>query len=123
MNDAIDPRNGGDSGAALRGETWNEAVFDDLAALIGPQKAEAILARFRADLARRFADADRETLRRDAHAVTSMSGMLGFQGLSALAKTLEIQCRDGGDVARHLAAFMQARQAVTACLDVRGGPA
>lgn len=110
--------------AARPGETWNEAVFDDLAALIGRQKAEAILARFQADLAGRFADpADRETLRRDAHAVTSMSGMLGFAGLSALAKTLELQCRAGDDVAPGLSAFMQVRQAVTALLEARGGPA
>lgn len=106
------------------GAAWNERVFDDLAALIGPPKAKAILARFQGDLAQRFTDlADRETLRRDAHAVTSMSGMLGFQVLSALAKTLELHCLDGSDVAPSLSAFLQARRAVTAVLEERGGAA
>lgn len=111
-----------DQGSA--GTVWNEGVFTDLSGLIGPEKAEPILARFQGDLAQRFADVgDRDTLRRDAHAVTSMAGMLGFAGLSALAKTLEVACRDGGDITGSLTAFMQARQAVTVLLDHRAGPA
>lgn len=121
---AVRPEPGMQSDAISAGAAWNKGVFNDLAALIGPQKAQAILTRFQGDLARRFADlGDRETLRRDAHATTSMSGMLGFQGLSALAKTLELDCRNGGDLTPSLSAFLQARQGVTALLDENGSPA
>lgn len=103
---------------------WNEGVFTDLAGLIGAAKAESILARFEADLAQRFADlGDHDTVRRDAHAVTSMAGMLGFSGLSALAKALEIACRNGSDIAGGLEDFMRARQAVAVRLERRAGPA
>lgn len=106
------------------GDVWNERVFADLAGLIGPAKAEPILARFHGDLVQRFGDlGDRDAVRRDAHAVTSMAGMLGFTGLSALAKALEIACRDGSDITASLAAFLQGRRAVTALLDGRAGPA
>lgn len=106
------------------GAVWNEHVYTDLAGLIGREKAEPILVRFQGDLVHRFGDlGDRETLRRDAHAVTSMAGMLGFMGLSMLAKALEVACRDGSDISASLLDFMQARQAVTVLLGERVGPA
>lgn len=111
-----------DQGAAAA--VWNERVFTDLAGLIGAAKAESILARFQADLAQRFADlGDHDTVRRDAHAMTSMAGMLGFASLCTSAKALEIACRNGSDIAARLEAFMQARQAVTVRLKDRAGPA
>ena len=101
-------------------EVWNEGIFTDLSGLIGSPKAQAILIRFQGDLNQRFGQlGDREALRRDAHAVTSMAGMLGFKWLSGLAKTLELACQGGGDIAPSLSAFMQARQAVSARLRER----
>ncbi len=103
---------------------WAQPVFTDLAGLIGTEKAEAILGRFQGDIVERFADlGDRDMVRRDAHAVTSMAGMLGFAGLSARAKALEIACRNGSDITASLMDFMQVRQAVTILLNHRAGRA
>ncbi len=92
---------------------WDEPTYTRLSDLIGHAKADAILARFATDLAARFAITEREALRRDAHAVISTAGMLGFLRLSALARDLEAACSDGADVDAPFAALQRARDAAT----------
>ncbi len=99
---------------------WNERVFTDLSALIGASKAEAILQRFRDDLPQRVgADCDREAIRKDAHTLVSMAGMLGFATLSAAARDLEGACQEGSDIKASLLTFMRIKVAVTALVTER----
>ena len=76
--------------------TWKWRTFCDLSAVIGSAKAQAIVERFAADVAKRFAEpCDRDITRRDAHVIASSAGLLGFTGLSTRAAALESACRNG----------------------------
>ena len=96
--------------SAIDNDAWNRKTFEVLMALIGARKANEIAARFRSDLGDRFADVmNREAVRRDAHAVTSTAGMLGFAQLSQAARSLEAACESGEAFGANLQALMNAK--------------
>jgi HPt (histidine-containing phosphotransfer) domain-containing protein len=103
--------------STINGEPWNRRTFGELMDLIGARKANDLAALFRSDLHNRFADAmNRELLRRDAHAVTSTSGVLGFTQLSQAARGLEAACETGEAFDSKLQALLIAKAEATNAL-------
>lgn len=97
-------------------EGFDRSVYDGLAALLGAGPVGGMARRFGVDLQSRFAGASPDALRRDAHAVTSSAGMLGFVELSLAARTLERACVAGADLAPPLVAVLAARDEASRCL-------
>jgi CheY-like chemotaxis protein/HPt (histidine-containing phosphotransfer) domain-containing protein len=69
----------------------------DLASLLGAERLSHLLEKFEAQLAASFAEdssgkLDRMGLAREAHALISQAGMLGFLELSAVCRDLESAC-------------------------------
>jgi hypothetical protein len=96
--------------SAIDGDAWNRGTFGDLIDLIGARVANNLAMRFRSDLCNRFADVtNRELVRRDAHAVTSTSEVLGFTRLSQAARLLEAACGTGEAIDFSLQALMIAK--------------
>jgi HPt (histidine-containing phosphotransfer) domain-containing protein len=109
--------------SAINAEAWNRTTFDELVCLIGAGRANELAARFRSDLRGRFADLmDRESVRRDAHAVTSTAQVLGFARLSQAARSLEKACEVHEVLDAKLLALMIAKfnatDALTGCLSL-----
>jgi PAS domain S-box-containing protein len=91
----------------------DEAVYSQLSAMIGDEKAAHIACQFADDLARRFNDlTNRKALRIDAHTVVSSAGALGFRDLSACARQLEYACDDPGDLDGAIREFLDRRRRV-----------
>jgi HPt (histidine-containing phosphotransfer) domain-containing protein len=73
---------------------------------MGPERTQSLLMLLEAELRARFevmdlrpeADVDRTQLAHDAHAMISAAGILGFSGLSALCREVEIACHSGEDL-------------------------
>ncbi|WP_407519154.1 ATP-binding protein [Methylobacterium oryzisoli] len=67
------------------------AAFAAVRDLLGAERTEALLALLAAELTERMdaTDPDRERLARDAHAMMSAAGALGFADLSALCREIE----------------------------------
>ena len=66
---------------------FDAETFEAIAELLGPQKTLESLEKFKRELAARLhlddlASDRREAFQRDAHVVTSIAGMLGFEGLA-----------------------------------------
>jgi HPt (histidine-containing phosphotransfer) domain-containing protein len=98
-------------------EPWNQKTFGALKDLIGAREAIDLAARFRSDLHNRFADVmSRELLRRDAHAITSTSEVLGFVQLSRAARSLEAACETGEAFGSILQALVLAKAKATNAL-------
>ena len=88
-------------------EAFDRAVYDGLTELVGRERVVTLLDRLAAQLNERFAgepasDADRARLARDAHAMISAAGALGFSALSAACQSLESAVSAGGGVAAPL---------------------
>jgi HPt (histidine-containing phosphotransfer) domain-containing protein len=96
--------------SAIDDDVWNRRTFDKLMDLIGARMASNIATRFRSDLRDRFVDVtSRERVRRDAHAVTSTSELLGFAKLSHAARRLETACETGEGFDASVLALMIAK--------------
>jgi hypothetical protein len=96
--------------SAIDDDAWNHKTFDRLMNLIGARLANNLAARFKLDLRNRFADmTNRELVRRDAHAVTSTSEVLGLAKLSQAARRLETACETGEAFESSLQRFLMAR--------------
>ena len=78
-------------------EAVDRAVFEDVAATVGPEMLKRLLGTLAEELEARFGEAgaqpSREELAGSAHAMVSMSGMLGFSDLSRLCSEVEAACR------------------------------
>ncbi len=102
---------------------WERSTFENLQTLLGGDKLDAIVVRFWADLCRRFEDLnDGELLRKDAHAVKSTAGMLGFVELSATAQALENAVSGGEPYGLLVAPLLAARQDLGNFLSSRSDP-
>jgi signal transduction histidine kinase/HPt (histidine-containing phosphotransfer) domain-containing protein/ActR/RegA family two-component response regulator len=82
-------------------ETFDRAIFDELAAALGPDDIELVLRHFMADTADRLremrlaaAGGNSDGVARSAHAAKSAAGNLGFMHFSDLAATLESDAID-----------------------------
>ena len=79
----------------------DRAMFDDVAATVGPEVLRDLLGTLAEELKTRFGQEDtpitREELAGSAHAMISMSGMLGFSELSRLCADLEAACEAGAE--------------------------
>jgi len=79
----------------------DRAMFDEVAATVGPEVLRDLLGTLAEELETRFGQASTRTTREElagsAHAMISMSGMLGFSELSSLCSELEAACEAGGD--------------------------
>ena len=75
------------------------ATFADLAEVFGRARLLELWAAFEGAVARQFAPelSDGETIARDAHALVSLGGTLGFVGLSRACADVERICLTGGD--------------------------
>jgi HPt (histidine-containing phosphotransfer) domain-containing protein len=103
--------------SAIRDGAWNTGTFDELMTLIGARAANTLAARFRSDLRNRFANvANREQLRRDAHAVASTSEVLGLLQLSRAARSLEAACETDEAIESSLRALRTAKVNATRAL-------
>jgi HPt (histidine-containing phosphotransfer) domain-containing protein len=85
----------------------DRAVYDSLLDLVGREKVVMLLNQLAAQLTERFAgdpisDEDQSRLARDARAMTSAAGVLGFPVLSGDCQSLEAACAAGKDVAAHV---------------------
>ncbi len=97
---------------------WNRAKFEELVDLIGARVANNLAMRFRLDLRKRFVNPmNRESLRRDAHAVTSSSELLGFAKLSRAARDLEKAFETGEAFDSSLQSLMIAKNEAIHALD------
>ena len=79
----------------------DRARFDEVAATVGPEMLKDLLGTLAEELEMRFGEESklitREELACSAHAMISMSGMLGFSELSRLCRELEAACEAGGE--------------------------
>jgi HPt (histidine-containing phosphotransfer) domain-containing protein len=68
--------------------------------LMGPERIDGLLGLLAAELEQRFRlrNGDRAGLARDAHAMISAAGLLGFTGLSDLCREVEDACLAGADL-------------------------
>ncbi|GJD60437.1 ATP-binding protein [Methylobacterium frigidaeris] len=68
--------------------------------LMGPERIDGLLGLLAAELEERFRarSGDRAGLARDAHAMISAAGLLGFTGLSDLCREIERACLAGADL-------------------------
>ncbi len=109
---------------------FDERVFDDIAARLGPARTRDALRMFAADLRSRFGARDHgardhgardhgdgETFGSDVHVVTSMSGILGFTDLSRRCTAIAAH-RDGDPgYQTKVLGILRAKTAVLARLD------
>jgi signal transduction histidine kinase/CheY-like chemotaxis protein/HPt (histidine-containing phosphotransfer) domain-containing protein len=79
-------------------------IYDDLAALLGRDKMERLLAKLEGQMQAfaSSAEIDAAALAREAHGLVSQAGMLGFLELSENCRTLEAFCLSGAPVAEPL---------------------
>ncbi|MBY0296601.1 MAG: PAS domain S-box protein [Methylobacterium sp.] len=92
------------------------AAFAAVHDLLGAERVDGLLALLAAELAHRVdgTDPDRDQLGRDAHAMVSAAGMLGFANLSALCREIEQAAREAHDLGPLLARFGAARRTALA---------
>ncbi|MEE7493391.1 PAS domain S-box protein [Methylobacterium oryzae] len=76
------------------------AVLEELSASIGAYRIERMLDLLASELNERFRSdlGDRERVARDAHAIVSAAGSLGFLGLSSLCREIETAARSDADL-------------------------
>ena len=84
-------------------QALDRAVYDSLFDLVGRERVMALLGQLAAQLTERFvgepvSTEDRARLARDAHAMISAAGVLGFLVLSGACKSLAAACAAGGDI-------------------------
>ncbi|WP_336485257.1 Hpt domain-containing protein [Methylobacterium nigriterrae] len=91
----------------------------ELEAVFGRARLMSLLAGLRAEIGRRLCapGAPREDLSRDAHALVSASGTLGFQALSRACAALEEACHAGEEPGPALAAARRAGAATLEAID------
>jgi DNA-binding response OmpR family regulator len=94
----------------------DRATFESILSLLGPEKTGALLDRlaqqlrgFDASLATR---GSREAIMKDAHAMISAAGLLGFASLSALCREIEDQCVAGQDAGPTLRRMAELRPSI-----------
>ncbi len=75
-------------------------AFAAARSLMGPERIDGLLAMLATELEQRFRarSGDRAGLARDAHAMISAAGLLGFTGLSDLCREIEGACLSGADL-------------------------
>lgn len=88
-------------------QALDRAVYDSLLDLVGRERVMALLGQLATQLAERFVGEpvsaeDRVRLARDAHAMISAAGVLGFLILSDACKSLAAACAAGEDIVVHL---------------------
>ncbi|MET3666800.1 PAS domain S-box protein [Caulobacter sp. 1776] len=82
---------------------------------MGPNAVRSLLAILLAQLENRFAQADAQTVREDAHALAGSAGMMGFLDLSKTCRDLEVLIDAGDD---HRAALDLTRGLVSRTIEV-----
>jgi CheY-like chemotaxis protein/HPt (histidine-containing phosphotransfer) domain-containing protein len=109
------------SGGALHGPLPGELsaraldpqVYDELVAILGPDKIAGLMSKLEDQLARSFAAVPNTIepleLAREAHTLVSQAGMLGFLELAELCRDLEAACLSGDDVSPLLNSARSAR--------------
>jgi HPt (histidine-containing phosphotransfer) domain-containing protein len=93
----------------------DRAIYDGLLDLVGPDKVKSLLDQLAAQLTARFqgepdTDEDRDRLARDAHAMISAAGAVGFSALSGACQALDDACTANRDVPEALHAVREARR-------------
>ena len=83
--------------------TLDVQVYDDVIAVLGGDKVRDLVLKLEARLARSFAipdpaALDRTDLAREAHALVSQAGALGFEELGETCRDLEAACLVGEEV-------------------------
>jgi CheY-like chemotaxis protein len=84
-------------------QALDRAVYDSLFDLVGRERVMVLLGQLATQLTERFVGEpvsaeDRARLARDAHAMISAAGVLGFLVLSGACKSLAAACAAGGDI-------------------------
>lgn len=95
----------------------DHGALQELAGLIGADKVQDLLGRFRGELSERLTATTTAELKADAHAVVSTAGLLGFSALAALARVVEQKAEAGEDLQPHLARLQEAKRAALAQLE------
>jgi CheY-like chemotaxis protein len=94
------------------------SVFESVVSLLGREKTGVLLGRLSQQLeqfAEGVADGESHTrIARDAHAMISAAGLLGFSHLSDLCRQIEAECVSGADLSPSLACMAELRRAVLA---------
>jgi HPt (histidine-containing phosphotransfer) domain-containing protein len=95
----VAPQMQASGGHAQPGQVLDEAVFAELADLLGAAGLKKLLGQM-AEQLRSLADCDAlrddsPTLAKEAHKLVSSAGMLGFSGLSDVCRELEAACMAG----------------------------
>lgn len=103
----------------------NREALDELSAVIGPEKLARIIDRFLLSLASAVEEGDRAPADygREAHALVSMSGMLGCDALSRASRTVEEAAAAGQDLTEPLAALRLLRDQTASALQDLGAVA
>ena len=98
---------------------YDAETLADLESVFGRERVMALLGGLRREIDERLAasEADRQDLGRDAHALVSVSGTLGFMPLSRACAQLERACLTGTDVASALARTKETAVAAKAAID------
>lgn len=107
--------------AQERPAVMDRSALQELAGLIGTDKVQDLLRRFRDELSQRLCDTSPALLKADAHAIVSTAGLLGFSILAAAARRVEQIVEAGEPLDGHLADLQQAKRAALAHLDLLAG--
>jgi CheY-like chemotaxis protein len=96
--------------------TFDSTVFEGVVSLLGGEKTAALLERLAQQL-QQFgeggtAGAGRERIGREAHAMISSAGLLGFTRLSELCRRIEVESASGADLAPALAQMAELRRSM-----------
>ncbi|KAB1074701.1 Hpt domain-containing protein [Methylobacterium planeticum] len=98
---------------------YDPEVVAELEAVFGRARLLNLLAGLGIEIDRRLRDpeAQRDALARDAHALVSASGTLGFSALSRACAALEQACHAGTGVGPALAAARRSAEAASDAID------
>lgn len=96
----------------------DRAALQELAGLIGADKVQDLLRRFRSELSERLGATSTVALKADAHAMVSTAGLLGFSTLAAAARVVEQSPHEGEALQPQLSRLHQAKRAALAHLDL-----
>jgi len=99
---------------------FDQAVYLDLSSELGEEDTAEVLKTFLADTSRKIvgmaaAQADRSTIKREAHSIKSSAATFGFAELSALARVLEAgsEAMSAADLQGFIATLGQAFEKVS----------
>ena len=96
----------------------DQATFDEVSAVVGPERMQYLLGTLARELGERFGAEgtvpEREELAHDAHTMLSASGVLGFLRFAELCREIEHACEEQRSYEPMLAALRTMRGAVIA---------